>query len=139
MSPYLDPARFVENAEAITRRFGRWPSFHDAEVRSIELRCDGPEAPVMETTLHHATMTDEVDPGGFYVLQNQSLTRLRFLSVDELQLRAFFSQNVLCDLELVVTDDPKRPYAVELPSAVGCEASFRCSRIIVVSSEPTRP
>jgi hypothetical protein len=31
----LDPTEVVKGAEKLTAIFGRWPSFHDAEVTSI--------------------------------------------------------------------------------------------------------
>lgn len=51
----------VENAAALEAIFGRWPSFHDAEVLRVALDRSGDDGPTLELVVHVFVMTGEVD------------------------------------------------------------------------------
>ena len=42
----------IENGHLLTDRFGRWPSFHDAEVVRARFERAGEDAPFMECDIH---------------------------------------------------------------------------------------
>src|SRR5579871_2051209 len=70
----------IENQEALTRIFGDWPSFHDAEVLSLVLGRHGIEdrpGPTLEARIHVFQMTGEVDERGYFRLGNHTLVVLR--------------------------------------------------------------
>lgn len=129
----------VENAEALTRLFGHWPSFHDAEVLSIHLDRAGEDGPCLDAEIHVFQMTNAVDEQGYYVLTNHTLVTLRFTNLLLRELRWFNAQNSLfqIDMEQVEpTENEGRPLRVSFDSNEGVEASFLCERITVQSVEP---
>ena len=63
----------VGAAERLTRIFGDWPSFHDAEVTRLVLDRSGPDGLTLDLEIHVFEATSEVDPAGFYVLENHTL------------------------------------------------------------------
>jgi hypothetical protein len=128
----------IQNAELIERIFGRWPSFHDAEIHSILLTRDCKPRPQMDVTIHHWQMTSEVDANGYYVLRNQTLSTLRFSGVTDLVLADFNHQNVLLELEIseLAESSSGSRFSVSMPTSFGCEASFKCKEICVLSAVP---
>jgi immunity protein 50 of polymorphic toxin system len=61
-----------ENSALLESIFGRWPSFHDAEVLRVVLDRSGDEGPTLEAAIHVFEMTPDVDPKGYYVLKNHT-------------------------------------------------------------------
>ncbi len=90
----------------------------------------------MDVSIHHWQMTSEVDARGYHVLKHHTLTTFRFSEVADLQLAGFNHQNVLWELE--ISDDPDSGFTVSMPTSYGCEASFKCKRIAVLSALPFR-
>jgi hypothetical protein len=132
----------IANNERLVFVFGRWPSFHDAEV--IWLRLDRRatslgRGPTVEAIIHAFEMTSEVDAAGFYVLRNHVLVHLRFSRVMESILEGFNCQNVL--LGMSIKDIRHRQmedlnFEVAFDSSYGVEASFQCQNIEVVDVAP---
>lgn len=125
----------IGNAILVTDIFGFWPSFHDGEILSLTLNRKGPDSPVLNLSLHHWQLTSEVDSKGCYVLKNSTLTTFRFSKIEDLKLDGFNHQNVLLDLE-IVRDPGSGRYSVGLPSSFGCEGSFTCDSVLVISAVP---
>jgi hypothetical protein len=129
----------IENAELIEKIFGGWPSFHDAEIHCIVLTrdCESPR-PQIDVTIHHWQMTSEMDSAGYYALKNHTLSTLRFAGVTELALTDFNHQNVLWELEISKLEESSSDakFAVSMPTSFGCEASFNCKEIRVLSAVP---
>jgi hypothetical protein len=131
----------IEGSEKLTRIFGRWPSFHDAEVLDVSLwRGDvNPEQnryvfPVLTATMHLWEMTKEVDPRGFFVLRDHTLATLRFHEVQDLRMEGFNYQNAIFELSisrLERTQPPSPYFAVEMEPSFGVGASFTCLRVEV--------
>ena len=61
-----------ENSSALESIFGRWPSFHDAEMLRVVLDRSGDEGPTLEAVIRVFEMTSDVDPKGYYVLKNHT-------------------------------------------------------------------
>jgi hypothetical protein len=128
----------IANNERLASIFGRWPSFHDAEV--IWLRLDRRatslgDGPTVEALIHAFEMTSEVNAAGFYVLRNHVLVHLRFSRVMESILEGFNCQNVLSRMS--IEDIRHRQmenlnFEVTFDSSYGVEASFQCQGIEVV-------
>jgi Immunity protein 50 len=135
----------IENREALTRVFGYWPSFHDAEILSIHLDREGQSGysgPTLEAKVHLFKMTSEVDERGSYVLRHHTLAKLRFLQVDNFKAEGFNQQNILWGLD--ITDVSERglddiKFAVRFPSSFGLEMEFCCKAVAVVRADPYRP
>jgi hypothetical protein len=134
----------IEHSKLLTNVFGRWPSFHDAEVISIELFRDasGVSQPNLKATIHVFEMTAEIDPEGFHVLKNHVLVTLLFIGIDENHIKWFNQQNVL--EELAIVDISARQlehlkFEVHFDSSFGVEAEFKCRAIALEAVEPIDP
>ena len=135
----LDPVPLVENAPALTKVFGKWPTFHDAEVLRIVLDRAGDDGPTIEVQIHVFAMTSRVDESGHYVLENHRLVTLRFTEVELLGMAWINRQNVL--EELIISDlDPLthdgRNILVELVTSYGVGATLECKRALVLDVQP---
>lgn len=140
------PENLIENSEHLTRIFGYWPSFHDAEVLKFDLwRGDvQPEAdrhvfPVLTTQIHLWEITSEVDERGYLVLRFSTLATLRFHDVDSLHMHDFNHQNAILGLHFSSEDrgEGLPPWiCVEFEPAFGISAQFRCFRAELLSAEP---
>jgi len=131
----------IKNQEALTRIFGEWPSFHDAEIVSLLLARGGEEAPSLTAKIHLWQMTSAVDPKGYFVCKNHTLATLRFGRIVLEQLDGFNGQNVLFDLN-IENIDPNAPqnegcrFEVIMQTSYGCQGIFKCRSISVLSAEP---
>jgi hypothetical protein len=137
----IETAR-IDNAEALTDVFGRWPSFHDSEIHRISLDRGTADAPSLEADIHVFEMTSDVTPVGYYVLKNHTLVTMRFGGIDQLELDGFNQQNVLFGLAL--RDISTRQlevvkWGVEFESSFGVGARFLCEKISVLSASPFEP
>lgn len=134
---------FVENAEIVTTIFGKWPSFHDAEVVSMRISREGTDGPLLEAGVHVFSMTREVDDKGYFKLTHDTLVTLRFTDIQLHNLRGFNGQNVLSNLTIEPFpeggDEENRVYNVTFGSCYGVEAELICARIVVISAEPYMP
>ena len=133
---------WVENSAALTRIFGEWPSFHDAEVLTMNLDRSGRDGPSLEACIHVFRMTSDVDERGHYVLTHHTLVTLRFTNIVLRQLHWFNSQNVLSNLlitEMLAGSSEERRFGVHFDSSWGVEAELFCDRITVASAEPFTP
>ena len=136
----------IVGSEKLTKIFGYWPSFHDAEILELQLWRGNIETekgiydfPVLTLTIHVWEYTKDVNPEGFLVLRHHTLTRLRFYDVDDFQMQGFNHQNAIMGLDLRSeqrTEGPSPYFAVEVEPAFGMEASFTCLRIEVVDAAP---
>jgi hypothetical protein len=136
----------IVGSEKLTKVFGYWPSFHDAEV--LELHFDRGDIqtdkgiykfPVLSLKIHVWELTKEVDSKGYLVLRHHMVTTLKFCDVSDCQMQGFNHQNAMMELALYShqrTEGPSPYFAVELEPAFGLGASFKCLRIEVVDAVP---
>ena len=136
----------IEGSEKLTKIFGYWPSFHDAEVLEINLWRGDVEAertsyvfPVLTAKLHLWELTSEVNEKGQFVLRHHTIATLRFHDVGELYLAAFNHQNAIFGLAIVRKEREEGPspvFAVEFEQSHGVKAEFICARVEVVDATP---
>jgi hypothetical protein len=135
----------IRNSEALVERFGGWPSFHDAEVLSLQLDRRGElgePGPSLTLVIHLFKATGQRDLRGGMAWGTHTAATLLFASVSELTLEGFNNQNVLWDLdivELAAPAVPERSFSVELSTSHGLAASFFCGVAAVVGVEPYQP
>jgi len=132
----------IENSAAVEEIFGDWPSFHDAQVLRLSIDSSGPDAPVLDLALHVFERTSDVDSSGAHILKNHTRVTLRFTAVLLQRLQWFGRQNVIEDLSVSPLDSSThegRTLRVDLPSAVGMEATFECRRAIVTDVAAYKP
>jgi hypothetical protein len=75
----------IAGAELLTRVFGYWPSFHDAEVVRVALSRAPAyrEGAFLEADVHAFEMTSDVDERGYFVLRHHVLVSFRFEAVGQ--------------------------------------------------------
>jgi hypothetical protein len=131
------PHNNVINLHLLVDRFGRWPSFHDAEVLSLNLNRRAPISPSCEMVIHAWIMTNQVDSRGYFMLEKHTLVTLRLEELIESQFLDFNHQNCLSDLWVVEEIFENEPaLRVQFPSNYGLEGSALCRRVVVVSVQP---
>jgi hypothetical protein len=129
------PAEFIVNAEKVCSIFGKWPTFHNAEVLSLAFDRGTPPNPrpsmlirVWTYEVHH----DEIDLKGFYRLTDHSIVTFRFDEPEDLVIEDFNHQNVLFNINFNLTDNMVH---VTFESTYGVHATFRCQKVSVVAVE----
>ena len=134
----------VHGREKLLAIFGRWPSFHDAEVMEIHLSRT-PRGPggkrdrrvELPAKIHTWDMTSEVDETGYYILKNHTMVTFRFSGVEELKLEGFNHQNAIFGLTIQPnksSDAGSSKFHVEFDPSFGVDAIFDCSAIEVVDA-----
>ena len=129
----------IVNHEALTNVFGRWPSFHDAEVVRMRLDRGEGEPPFLEADIHLWQTTGDLDERGYYALRHHTLATLRFDGISELELYEFNHQNVLWDLTLEDISElamPDSRWSVSLATSFGVSGRLVCASISVARTEP---
>ena len=130
----------IENGHLLTDIFGRWPSFHDAEVLEIILnRGERSEyGSWLSIKIHVFEMTSQVENGA-YVLRHHCAVNFRFREIYELKLDSFNQQNVLWGLRIVDISDRQLErinFEVFFDGTFGVSASLQCNSINVESVGP---
>ena len=90
----------ISGAADVVAWFGRWPSFHDAEIVSLHLHRSDPSV----LAIYAWNMTDKVDASGHYELEREALVTFTLLGVSDLELADFSVQNVISSLEIEKRD-----------------------------------
>jgi hypothetical protein len=129
---HMEIPTYIRNHLTVVQFFGRWPSFHDANVISYEPKSE-PES--LSFTLHTWLMTDQVDAKGFFVLRNHALVSFRFGDLHDIDMDAFNSGNILFGLEISPSSDPDS-FHVVLDSVMDMSGAFSARSGEVVSLIP---
>jgi hypothetical protein len=133
----------IENSHLLTAIFGRWPSFHDAEVLNIALDRGerGAFDPSLEAAFRLYEGTSGMDQEGRYVLKNHVVVRIKFSRIVNLTLADFNQQNALGSLVIEHLSDRERDtvkFRVVFESIFGVKAKFHCESVRIESVEPER-
>ena len=132
----------VENAQALTRIFDCWPSFHDGELLEVHLNTAGTGAPSLAARFHLFEYTPDVDDSGHYILKNHTEAELEFTEVRLHDLRDFREGNIVLSLDIEPIDpdlNEGRLLKVTIAPSYGCAAEFDCRKIVVRSVVPHAP
>ena len=86
----------ISGAADVVAWFGRWPSFHDAEIVSLHLHRSDPSI----LAIYAWNMTDKIDASGHYELEQEALVTFTLLGVSDLELADFSVQNVISSLQV---------------------------------------
>lgn len=137
-------ASLILGSEKLTSIFGRWPSFHDAEVHEIgfhrgHIDTDAKlyQFPQLTIKLHLWLLTNDVDPKGYYVATKHTLVTMRFSDVDNFKMEGFNHQNAIFGLviEQKTREGGPTPYfTVDFEPSFGMDATFTCLRIEVLEA-----
>lgn len=127
----------IGNVESLTTIYGRFPSFHDAEILRLALdrgnRDEG--GPFLTVEVHLFEMTRQVDPQNRFVLKNHVLAAIRFAGIRGLVLDDFNRQNVIGGLSIENSPD-NQELDVAFEGIHGADVRFRCDSICVESVRP---
>jgi hypothetical protein len=134
----------IPGADEVLKVFGRWPSFHDAEVVRflLERSASTGAGPCIVADIRAFEMTREVGTDGKYVLKNQTLVSFHFSGVDQVELNGFNGQNVLWDLVVVDIRDRQMEdlrYEITFASSYGMGARFFCREVAVAGVRLWQP
>lgn len=129
----------IQNSQLLTKIFGGWPSFHDAEVVSITLNRKSADESIgseLIADIYLFKITSKVSEEGKYILENKTLLRLRFEEIKELEMAGFDRQNVLMGLAIKDISDQQLErikFQVSFDGVFGMEATFQCFKIVIDS------
>jgi len=139
-------AALILGSERLTSIFGRWPSFHDAEVHEllfrrghIDTEAKVYEFPCLTARIHLWLMTNDVDAKGYYVSTKHTLATIKFCDIDHFKMEGFNHQNAIFGLEIeqkTREEGPTPYFAVAFDPSFGIDASFTCLRIEIVEAIP---
>jgi hypothetical protein len=121
----------VHGVEELTTWFGSWPSFHDAEVLSIELR----RSESSHLRIHAWEMTGDVGSEGHYILRKHVVVTFTFEEIFDLQPQEFIVQNVISGLKLQRCDDG---YELSMSPCFGVSGYIKAKQV-QVSFKPGKP
>jgi len=121
----------ISGAQQLFDWFGSWPSFHDAEVLSIELNRTGPS----KLRVHTFRITDKVDESGHHVCDKHCIVTFILNQITVSKLAHFNHQNALSDLGLHLENDE---FVFDLAPAYGVEGSIR-AREVAIELSPGLP
>jgi hypothetical protein len=138
----IDVTDRIAGTEKLIAVFGRWPTFHDAEVVRLSLDRRSPTGgcePTIDAVVHTWEMTADIDPAGHYGMRNHVLVHLRFFGIDELQLDGFNGQNVLFALTVSAVQGREADgldFQIEFDPSFGVGMLFLCRAIEIVAVTP---
>jgi hypothetical protein len=117
----------VPGAAELRNWFGSFPSFHDANVASLDIRADGHGA-TGHLKLKAFRMTDKVDSEGFFVLEKHCLVTLEFGEIVAVNLNEFMQGAIIFSLDIRKAGDE---FEVEIESSYGFQGSLRTRKISI--------
>jgi hypothetical protein len=136
----------IVGSEKLTSIFGRWPSFHDAEVHEllfqrghIDTDAGVYEFPHLTIKLRLWLLTSDLDQKGYYVSTKHTLATMKFFDVDNFKMEGFNHQNAIFGLgiEQKTREEGPSPYfEVDFEPSFGIDATFTCSRIEIIEAVP---
>jgi Immunity protein 50 len=127
---------YILNHKTVVDVYGRWPSFHDAQVSAYVAPTRGSQLLVF--TIHTWQMTNEVDAKGYFVLQKHALVSFRFDGIFDVEMAAFDASNILSGIEFFPASDGSS-FRVVLDSVMDRSGSFSARKGEVVSVIPCTP
>jgi hypothetical protein len=118
-------------ADALIAWFGRWPSFHDAEILSVELNRTG----ASRIRIHTWNLTADVDAVSGYKIEKHCVVSFLLEQINALELADFSGQNVIFGLQIQKLETG---YRLELSPCYGL-AGYLIAKSIEIEFEPGIP
>jgi hypothetical protein len=131
-SPETKPEHLVQQSTLLVERLGYWPSFHDAEVRSLRLSV---ENTTLEIDVYVYATDGSTTAAGYFRQLNPCVVTLGFTEVEDVELFDWNHQNALNALAIERAEEDT--IAVFLSGVFGLSGKFTCAAARVVSVEPT--
>ena len=115
----------IPGAAALLDWFGRWPSFHNAEMLSLGLHRSAPS----KLRLCTFEVTGQLHPDGSYLLFKPLVVVFTLEGVSHLDLNGFSPQNVIAGLTLEQL--PSGCYRLTLENCYGLSGSLLANHVSV--------
>jgi hypothetical protein len=109
----------------VVRNFGKWPSFHDAEIVRLDLNRSSQSV----LSVYAFTMLGEIDDSGYYKLANHAVVHFHMQGIESLELQNFSAQNVIFGLELTHENGL---YKIDLDPCFGLSGTLACMKLSLV-------
>ena len=142
----------IQNEHLLTDIFGRFPSFHDAELLKVTWGGGEPagDRRTLEVLIHVWTLLNEVDEEDHLKTSNHVVVKFQFTGIVNLALGHHNQQsewphldgvekNILFALTIKKLSDREEhhvKFKVEFAGSVGGSAEFHCRDISIESVEP---
>jgi hypothetical protein len=126
-----EDSKDLVGTNALTAWFGRWPSFHDAEILSVELNRRG----TSRIRIHTWNMTTDVNAAGGYKIDKHCVVLFLLEEISYLELADFSGQNVIFGLQI---EKQEAEYRLELSPCYGL-AGYVVAKSIEIEFEPGIP
>jgi hypothetical protein len=111
----------IPGSQSVFDWFGFWPSFHDAEVTSIELHRQG----ISRIRVHCFSTTGRTNSRGHYVTEKHAIVTLLLEDITNMELSDFNNQNVLFSLRV----QQKESFEVFLEGIYGVTGRIAAERL----------
>lgn len=139
----MEITEYIQNSKLLTDIYDYWPSFHDGEIKSIQLgtfykRDADYDSCYLEFTIHNFHMTSKVEDG-YFVLENHFLVTFRFEDIFDMELEYFNHQNAVGSIEFEIlpkNDKGFVPVYVEIDPAYGVGGEFKAYSAKVTQVQP---
>ena len=121
----MSSAPDVPGADAVTAWFGRWPSFHDAEILALHLNRAGSSL----LRIHAWNLESHIVDGKSSLrLTKHAVVTFRFTEISDLELADFSVQNVIYGLGLEEADGG---FLVTLKPCYGLAGFIKAAKVRV--------
>ena len=127
----METSSLVQNADRLIGAMGSWPSFHDANVLSVERSGE-----TLRLRIHVFSMTDRVDPAGYYVLEKHHLATFAFEGITSDSLPLAYETDCLDHLWF---EQSGALVCAHLESHMDLGGEVSCCRVAVQDVVPCSP
>lgn len=125
----------VLKSEQVTNYFGKWPSFHDAEIINISLTRNDQ---CLKLKIHVFDYSDKVDSTGKYAIKKSGLITFCLNGVSDINIDGEFNdQNVIASLDIQAMENHTKKVSISPIFGPGIKAI--CKDVIVESIQPDKP
>jgi hypothetical protein len=125
----------IPGAKALVDWFGRFPSFHDANVIEFQIREDGTGLLKMKAW----KMADSVDACGYFVLEKHFTGKFIFHGISSVELSGFESGAIISSVAIDRVSESIRKagpeFRIRIESSYGFAGSI-CSRDLRIEFQP---
>jgi len=114
----------VPGAQHLFDWFGYWPTFHDAEVLSVEFQRSEPS----KIRVHTWETTKEVDAKGYFVCRKHCVVTFSLENLTKVDVQHFNNQSALSDLEFYKDG---YEFVLYFHPGHGLQGSIRAERVAI--------
>jgi hypothetical protein len=114
----------IPGADEVSRWFGNWPVFHDAEISKLELHSDS----VITFNLYAWNMTKDLDEKGYYINEKYADVSFRLEEVSAINITDLTEVGILFGLDIEKQNDL---FTFVINASYGINGTITCKRCSV--------